>query len=126
MFNTVDANHMIFLSTVLHVYGGAYDMGLAHGQLLKDQINKIIPAFYQHVEGEIEDAIKVLPADVRDLIAKYGLDGALDLTYELTKKYIAKHFIEELQGLAKGSGIDYKMLLRVHMLPELVKVCMLP
>ena len=90
--------------------------------MLKDQINKILPAFYQHIEQEIENEIKFLPEDLRDLIAKYGLDGVLDLTYDLTKKYIPSYFLEEMQGLAKGSGLDYKMILRVHMLPELVKV----
>lgn len=97
-------------------------MGFAHGQLLKEQINKIIPGFYKHVEKEIEDEIQFLPEDIRDFIAEHGLDGALDLTYELTKHYIPKYFLDEIQGLAKGSGLDYKMLLRAHMLPELVKV----
>lgn len=107
---------------MLHVYGDAYSMGNAHGQLLKEQVNMTIPAFYRHVQQEIDDDITFLPSDIRDIIAKYGLDGALDLTYEMTKDYIPSYFIEEIQGLANGSGLDYKLLLRAHMLPELVKV----
>ena len=97
-------------------------MGFAHGQLLKGEINTTIPAFYQHVLQEIDSEIEFLPKEIRDIISKYGLDGALDLTYELTKAYIPPYFIEEIQGLANGSGVDYKLLLRAHMLPELVKV----
>ena len=97
-------------------------MGFAHGQLLMGEINTTIPAFYQHVLKEIDSEIEFLPKDIRNMISKYGLDGALDLTYELTREYIPSYFIEEIQGLAKGSGVDYKLLLRAHMLPELVKV----
>ncbi len=60
--------------------------------------------------------------DLRDFIAELGLDAALDLTHVLTESYTPSHFIEELHGVADGSGMDYKLLLRVHMLPELVKV----
>lgn len=97
-------------------------MGFAQGKMLKDEINNIIPAFFQHVENEVENEITFLPKELQELIAKYGLDGALDITYELTKKHIPKYFLEELQGVADGAAIDYKLLLRVHMLPELVKV----
>lgn len=97
-------------------------MGYAHGVLLKGEINTTIPAFYQHVLQEIDSDINFLPKEIADFISKYGLDGALDLTYEMTKDYIPSYFIEEIQGLANGSGVDYKLLLRAHMLPELVKV----
>ena len=40
----------------------------------------------------------------------------------LHRTYTPKHFYSELRGLADGSGMDYKTLLRIHMLPELVKV----
>jgi hypothetical protein len=112
----------IFTVAVLHVYGEPYSMGFAHGQLLMGEVNTTIPAFYQYVQKEVDTKIDFIPKDIRDMVSKYGLDGALDLTYELTKKYIPSYFIEEIQGLAKGSGVDYQLLLRAHMLPELIKV----
>ena len=60
-------------------------MGYAHGTLLKDQVQYLIPTFYKHVEAEIEAYIKDLPKDVRDFIAAVGLDVALELTYLLTR-----------------------------------------
>ena len=71
---------------MVHVYGSAYDMGYAHGSLLRDTIQTIIPAFYTHVEEEIEAYLKFLPEDIRALVATLGLDGALDLTYLLTRE----------------------------------------
>jgi len=50
------------------------------------------------------------------MIATMGLDAALDLTYDLTKHYTGPYFFEELAGIANASGVDYKMLLRVHMI----------
>lgn len=70
---------------VLHVYGSAYDMGYAHGQLLKAQIQDILPSFMNHVEQEIEAYLKDLPEEIRKLIAELGLSGALDLTHLLTE-----------------------------------------
>lgn len=106
---------------VVLVYGSAYDMGYAHGTLLKDAIQAVIPAFYHHLEEEVEQYIKFLPLDIRDLIAELGLDGALDLTHLLTRDYSPPYFFEELHGLADASGVDYDLLVRLHMLPELVK-----
>jgi hypothetical protein len=106
---------------VLHVYGSSYDMGYAQGTLLQDQVRSIIPAFYKHVETEIEEYIKDLPQALKDYIARVGLDAALDATHVLTEVYTPKYFYSELQGLADASGVSYKTLLRVHMLPELVK-----
>lgn len=61
-------------------------MGYAQGTLLKDAIQSILPAFYKHIEEEVESYLKFLPQDIRDLIAEIGLDGALDVTYLLTRE----------------------------------------
>ena len=45
------------------------------------------------------------------------------MTYSYYRKYTSEYFYEEMRGLADGSGLDYTLILRVHMLPELVKVC---
>ena len=108
--------------TVVHVYGSPYDMGYAQGSLLKAAISEILPAFYKHVESEVEQYLHDLPKEMQDFIAEVGLNAALDITHLLTEKYTATHFYEELHGLADASGVDYDLLLRIHMLPELVKV----
>ena len=107
---------------VVHVYGSPYDMGYAHGTLLKDSILKVMPAFYNEIVTEYEQNLDFLPKDVADLIAHLGVDGALDLTYLVTEPYTPSYFYEEMRGLADASGIDYTLLRRVHMIPELIKV----
>ena len=67
------------------MYGSAYDMGYAHGQLLKDQIHDVVPKFMSSLEKEIESYIKYLPKDLQAIIAKEGLTAALEATYLLTK-----------------------------------------
>ena len=79
---------LVSLFSVVHVYGSAYDMGYAQGSLLKESVQAVIPAFYKHIEGEIEQYIKFLPQDLQDLIAELGLDGVLDLTYLLTREWV--------------------------------------
>lgn len=118
LYTAGDGDDQIY---VVHVYGSAYAMGYAHGTLLKDAIQTVIPAFYKHVEEEVEQYLQFLPKELRDLIAKLGLGGALDLSFLFTKDYSPSYFFEELHGLSDASGVDYDLLLRLHMLPELVK-----
>ena len=40
----------------------------------------------------------------------------------MCRDYTPSYFFEELRGLSDASGVDYNLLLRVHMLPELIKV----
>ncbi|CAF5111740.1 unnamed protein product, partial [Rotaria sp. Silwood1] len=40
-------------------------------------------------------------------IAEYGLPDALDLNYDITRKYTPLWYDEELQGFAAGSGVLY-------------------
>jgi len=106
---------------VIHLYGNSYDMGYAHGKLLKADIQKVIPEFYQYFEQQADKYIHLLPENMRLLLVKFGAHAVLDATYVLTRKYISKYFLDELHGIADGSGVSYQELLRVHMFPELIK-----
>ena len=70
---------------MIHVYGDAYQMGYAHGQLLKPQVQKLLPAFLKHVEQEVEVYLKDLPKELQDIIAELGIDAALEATELMTK-----------------------------------------
>eukprot|EP01130_Rhizamoeba_saxonica_P002004 TRINITY_DN11815_c0_g1_i1.p1 TRINITY_DN11815_c0_g1~~TRINITY_DN11815_c0_g1_i1.p1 ORF type:complete len:425 (-),score=97.09 TRINITY_DN11815_c0_g1_i1:25-1299(-) len=106
---------------IAHLYGTPYQMGLAHGQLLKDEINEVVPLAEQWVEETIEEYLDSLPKFLADLIAEYGVPAALDATYFLTSSYIPPYFLEEMHGIADGSGMSYDRILRLAMLPELIK-----
>jgi len=106
---------------VVHIYGSPYEMGFAHGALLKDEFKEFFPILWQYLEKQVTQVLKDLPEWLANLIANAGLDVALDFTYELTKHSTGTYFYEEMQGLADGSEHDYKMIRRIHMIGELTK-----
>ena len=40
-------------SQVLHLYGSDFEMGVAYGQLMKAEINKLVPEFYAYAESQM-------------------------------------------------------------------------
>lgn len=44
------------------------------------------------------------------------------MSFTLYRKYTAQYFYDEMRGLADGAEMDYNMVIRINMLPELVKV----
>jgi len=106
---------------VLHVYGTPYQMGKAHGELLKETIQQLMAEVTQFADTLLVEQITYLPKWLADLIAKYGVNAALDITYYLTKPFTPTYFLEELQGLSTGAGIPYMEATRLHMIPELIQ-----
>ena len=56
-------------------------------------------------------------------VVKYLGFKLLDLNYLVAKHYTPSRFIEEMQGIADGSGgvADYHLLRRLNFIPELIK-----
>ncbi|XP_065190525.1 protein dcd1A-like [Sycon ciliatum] len=106
---------------VLHVYGTAYQMGYAHGQLLGPQANAVVTGYLAYAEAQIGEYIKFLPKKMAEWIERVGLEAALDATAVMTRPYTPEYFFEEMHGLADATGIEYKTVLQMHMLPELIK-----
>ncbi|CAF1996258.1 unnamed protein product [Rotaria magnacalcarata] len=109
---------------LIHVYGNSgYDFGYAYGTLLRDEVNKVLPRAWQYFEQQIIDSLKdlKLPKWFEDIIADQGLAFALDLQNELVKKYIDEEIYHEMQGVADGAQIDFKTVVRLHMLGEITR-----
>eukprot|EP01112_Ceratiomyxa_fruticulosa_P015062 TRINITY_DN4384_c0_g2_i2.p1 TRINITY_DN4384_c0_g2~~TRINITY_DN4384_c0_g2_i2.p1 ORF type:complete len:435 (-),score=78.13 TRINITY_DN4384_c0_g2_i2:66-1370(-) len=109
------------VTKVLHVWGTPYQMGTAHGTLLKSELNVMMPDLWSYLVSQVSEIMSKVPEWIAKIIANAGLDAALDLTYELTKDYTGAYFYEEMQGIADASGVDFKLLRRVHMIGELTK-----
>lgn len=108
--------------TVLHVYGSSYDMGFAYGNLMKAEINELLPEVMAYMDAQLNQSIPAwVPATYRQAIIEYGLPYALELTYNATRPYTPEHHYETLQGMADGSGLDYMTIVRMSMIPELIK-----
>ena len=70
---------------LIHVYGNMYQMGFAHGALLKDELHGFIGELWNYIEGQVEDSIpKKLPRFMRKGAANFALGTVLDLNYEIT------------------------------------------
>jgi len=74
-----------------------------------------------YMEQQIEQYLDELPLWLQEIIAESGVNAALEITYWLTEPYIPQYWLDELQGLADGCGLDYMTVVRLHMLPELIQ-----
>ena len=109
---------------LIHVYGNnGYDYGFAYGTLLRDQIHKVLPRAWAHFEQEVIDGLKdlKLPKWLEDLIADKGLPIALDIQNDLVKQYIDEEIYNEMRGIADAAQVDYKTVVRLHMLGEITR-----
>ncbi len=50
-----------------------------------------------------------------------GFPGALDLTYDITRRYTPRWFDEEILGVANGSGVEIEKIRQINMFPEMIK-----
>jgi len=86
------------------VEGTPYEMGYAHGVLAKAKITELLK--------------KVVPAMCKELgINQEQANIILDQAYNSAEPYIPDDYKEEMRGLADGSGIPLKSILRFHMIP---------
>lgn len=62
LFQAGQGDNQFFIA---HVYGTPYQMGYAHGTLLKKEINIIVDEFFKYLDTQIDQYIKFLPEEVR-------------------------------------------------------------
>lgn len=107
---------------MLHVYGSMYQMGMAQGVLLKDDLQVFIHELWDYIEEQIEEAIpKKIPNFLKKGLSNFAIGTVLDLNYEITLPYTNKKYYEEMRGIADGSGVDFSYFRRIHMIGELTK-----
>ena len=106
---------------VARVYGTAYEMGFANGQMTGETFKGLYKEFFAWVDTQIDPYLKFLPEPVRHAIEEGGVVAGLDVTALITRKYTPKRFFDEIRGFAEGAGVEYGMVLRLAMFPELVK-----
>eukprot|EP01084_Bolivina_argentea_P217215 368860_1 len=107
--------------SILHIYGTDYDMGVAAGQLLKNKLPLMLNQTYEYLDSQIEEYLKFLSPEEAAIVSQDGIVALLDLVYELGKPYIPYRYINLMQGIADGSGINYTDIVRVNMIPEAIK-----
>ncbi len=94
----------------LSVKGTPYEMGLQYGVLLKSKLNTIYSQL-DHLEKSI---FRNLPIYLRPLIGMF-----IFVKLILIRRSLSPEFKEELRGISDGSGVSYRRLLLISMLPEI-------
>ncbi|CAF4979726.1 unnamed protein product, partial [Rotaria socialis] len=88
---------------IVHVYGGTpYDMGYAFGKLMSEDLQQLVPEYFAYLENKIEDLIKQVPPLIAKWLAEFGLRGALDLNYDITRLNI--HHLELIKAACSVLG----------------------
>lgn len=78
---------------ILHIGGTNYEMGYQHGFLLRNEIRENIRAFLSQCSNY-----------------EYLLE-----MWNITKNYIPEEYIEELRGIADGSGVEFNDVIVAYM-----------
>jgi isopenicillin-N N-acyltransferase like protein len=107
---------------VLHLWGTPYEQGFAQGQILKVELREFIAGTWNYLlQAAVDELGDKLPKWAEEMIINQGIEKALDWSIKTTSKFTPQSYYDEIQGLADGSGMDYQLLLRVNMMPELTK-----
>jgi isopenicillin-N N-acyltransferase-like protein len=105
---------------IVHLFGTPYEMGYQHGKLLREDIlNGVVPVFADPIGHSPQYRDK--PELVRKLILKF-LEWKV---YAPIERNTPREYLEELKGLADGSGIDYRMVFIANFLSDL-SMAMIP
>ncbi len=86
---------------VLYVSGTPYERGFQHGYLLKDEVKDNLNYLY-------EQALETFKSEL-----------LFEEVYERMRPFIPDEYIEEMHGLAHGSGLPLKVVHFMHVLPSM-------
>ena len=106
--------------TVLHLFGSVYETHFAYGQLMSAEIAQLAPQSLEYLFQQVNSSMDLswLTPAVREAILEWGVDLALDYTWNATMNFTPPHWVDALSGLAAGSGVDLATLRRVAMIAE--------
>eukprot|EP00456_Euglypha_rotunda_P087335 TRINITY_DN8889_c0_g1_i27.p1 TRINITY_DN8889_c0_g1~~TRINITY_DN8889_c0_g1_i27.p1 ORF type:complete len:234 (-),score=46.19 TRINITY_DN8889_c0_g1_i27:33-632(-) len=110
---------------IVHVYGNPWQMGYAQG-LLRPDTKDFIESVYEWFDDEVYDDLNEtghypewMPEWFFDDIVNLGIDGALQAELDATIDFTPEYFLDELNGLAKSSGVSLQKLEWVHLIGEI-------
>jgi len=102
-------------------------MGYAFGQIFGDEIQANMNNMLEYGKSKVEELGRKLNISDEYSDAVWEdiepiLFDLLDENYEIAEQWIPQRFKDELQGIADGSGgkVDFELLRRINMLPELI------
>lgn len=112
-----DADNKI---AVLHVYGSSYEMGYQHGKLLASDVRAT-------TDGVMLGLQRFLPKQLRRSALLTNADrerivnALLDRAWAKMEPYTPHEDLDEMAGLAAGSGVPLDVIHRMHAVPEVTE-----
>ena len=98
---------------VLRISGTPYELGRQHGEALREEIRASI----DRVLGYFRRYLRV--PWIRSLAVNWWLDSA----WREAEPFVPSDYLEELRGLADGSGVSLRELRRFHAIPDRTYAC---
>ncbi len=98
---------------VVELSGTPYDIGRQHGVALREDIRGTL----RDVLGYFRKALKV------PLVRRLVVNWWLDRTWRAARPFVARRFLEELQGVADGAGVPLRDVYRLHAIPDRTYTC---
>lgn len=93
---------------VLKLHGDPYHRGYEEGRLLKSEIQQGVRDIFAYFRSELK-----IPGLNRLII-----NAILDRAWKKMAPYVSYDEYEQMRGLADGSGVSFKIVKRIHALPE--------
>lgn len=86
---------------VLFLWGTAQEMGRAAGELMKKEISQSLPNILLKMTAGLE-----------------GNTNPFEQIYQQAQPFIPEHFLQEIQGIAEGSGLSENDVLHANLIGE--------
>ena len=98
---------------VVYLSGTPYDMGRQHGEALRSEVRAGVSKILGYFRGYLK-----IPW-LRSRLVNWWLDSP----WRQARPFIPPDYLEELRGLADGSGVPLAELYRLHAIPDRTYTC---
>jgi len=98
---------------VVRLSGTPYELGRQHGEALREEVR----ASVSQVLGYFRSYVKI------PLIGTWLPNWWLDVPWKAAQPFLSSDRLEELRGLAEGSGVPLRELYRLHAVPDRTYSC---
>ena len=101
---------------IVHLYGTPYEMGYEHGKLLKTEIKAFYTEFIEKAVFPVINRNRELLTEYFDYSSdryqgdRFAKALILDSAHEMVKS-IPEKYVEEMKGIADGSGVFLEEIL---------------
>jgi len=98
---------------VVHLSGTPYELGRQHGEALREEVR----AATSQVLGYFRRYLKI------PWVRSWAVNWWLETAWRQATPYLSPDYLEELRGLADGSGVPLRELYRFHAVPDRTYSC---